>query len=164
MDPDLAFSVNGKPMTDSRPEILAPFPVCITIPVAWGEMDAMQHVNNIIYFRYMETARFAYFERIGFLGPQENGIGPILGSARCVFKFPLTYPDRVWVGAKATQIGDDRFTMRHRIYSESHGRIAADGEGVLVAFDYAANKKAELPPVIRQRIAECEHGYPSLND
>lgn len=124
----------------------------------------MKHVNNIVYFRYMESARFAYFERIGFLGPQESGIGPILGSARCVFKFPLTYPDRVLVGAKVTQIGEDRFTMRHCLYSERHGRLVADGEGVLVAFDYGANKKAELPQVIRQRIGECEHGYPPLDD
>ena len=151
-------------MTDSRPEILAPFPVCIIIPVAWGEMDAMQHVNNIVYFRYMESARFAYFERIGWYGALESGVGPILGSARCAFKFPLTYPDRVWVGAKVTQIGDDRFTMRHRIYSERHDRIVVDGEGVLVAFNYETNKKAKLPQVIRQRITECEDGYPRLND
>jgi acyl-CoA thioester hydrolase len=127
-------------------------------------MDAMQHVNNAVYFRYMESARFAYFERIGWTGALESGIGPILGSARCVFKFPLTFPDRVLVGAKVTQIGNDRFTMRHRFYSERHGRIAADGEGVLVAFDYRINKKAELPQVIRQRIAECENGYPPLDD
>lgn len=151
-------------MSDSRPEALAPFPVCIPVSVAWGEMDAMKHVNNMVYFRYMETARFAYFERIGFFGPPESGIGPILGSVRCAFKFPLTFPDRVWVGAKVTQIGDDRFTMRHRLYSERHSRLAADGEGILVAFNYGTNKKAELPEAVRQRIAELEHGYPPLDD
>jgi acyl-CoA thioester hydrolase len=46
-------------------ESLASCPVIIEIPVAWGEMDALRHVNNIAYFRYFESARIAYFERLG---------------------------------------------------------------------------------------------------
>ena len=147
---------------DSFPEVLAPFPVRITVPVVWGEMDAMQHVNNTVYFRYMETARFAYFERLEWVPPLATDIGPILGSIRCRFRFPVTYPDRVHVGAKVTRIEGDRFTMRHLLVSARHARIAAEGEGVLVAFDYRANRKAALPPAIRARIEELERGVPPL--
>jgi len=150
-------------MTEAFADALAPFPVRITIPVAWGEMDAMQHVNNIVYFRYMETARFAYFERIGWARPlSDTRIGPILASARCLFKFPLTFPDNVIVGTKVTQIERDRFTMRHRLMSERHRRLAAEGEGVIVAYDYGINRKAELPEAIRARIEELERGAPPL--
>ena len=132
-------------MTEAFSDALAPFPVRITIPVAWGEMDAMQHVNNIVYFRYMESARFAYFERIGWTRPlSDSRIGPILASARCLFKFPLTFPDNVIVGTKVTRIEGDRFTMRHRLMSERHGRLAAEGEGVIVAYDYGASRKAQI--------------------
>ena len=49
----------------------------IEIPVAWGEMDSMGHVNNIVYFRYFETARMNYLERIGFIEEMNRtGIGP----------------------------------------------------------------------------------------
>ena len=75
------------------------YPVTIEVPVAWGEMDAFQHVNNIVYFRYFESARIAYFDKIGIWEFMEaDGVGPILASTRCSFKIPLAFPDTVTVG------------------------------------------------------------------
>lgn len=133
------------------------FPVVIELPVAWGEMDAMGHVNNVVYFRYFESARLAYFERVGFLAEMKrSGIGPILRSTRCDFRQALTYPDRVWIGASAGELGDDRFVMRYRIVSESSTRVAAEGDGLVVAYDYRALKKAPLPEAIREKIESLE--------
>ena len=92
-------------------DLLAGYPVVIEIPVAWGEMDAFQHVNNTVYFRYFESGRIAYFEHSGWTTRERTGdIGPILASVTCRFKFPLTFPDRVLVGTRADTIGEDRFT------------------------------------------------------
>jgi acyl-CoA thioester hydrolase len=138
-------------------EKLAGYPVVIEIPVAWGEMDAFQHVNNIVYLRYFESARVAYFTRVGlFPRLPERPIGAILASVQCAFKFPLTYPDTVWAGSRVTEIGEDRFTMRHVVVSQRHGRLAAEGEGVVVSYDYAAGRKAPLPEEMRRKIAEIE--------
>ena len=60
---------------------LADYPVVVEIPVAWGEMDAFGHLNHAVYFRYMETARILYFEKLEipeFLG--RDPVGPILGA------------------------------------------------------------------------------------
>jgi len=66
----------------------------IQITVAWGEMDAFQHVNNVVYFKYFESARINYFEETGINAHmQTTGVGPILGNTQCRFKAPLTYPD-----------------------------------------------------------------------
>lgn len=144
----------GRPTPE---EILAPFPVVISLPVVWGEMDAFNHVNNIVYFRYFESARIAYFERLLLLEYQRaHGIGPILGQIGCRFKFPLTYPDTVRVGVRVTEIGADRFVMEHVVVSERHGREAARGEGVAVSYDYAAGRKTALPPEIVARIRALE--------
>lgn len=138
-------------------ELLKDFPVVIEVPVAWGDMDAFQHVNNTVYFRFFESARIAYFEKIDLMGlMQETGIGPILATANCRFKIPLTYPDRVSVGARVISTGDDRFTMAYVAVSHRHGKIAALGEGELVVFDYGKNHKTALPDVLRDRIAEVE--------
>ena len=105
-------------------ELLAEFPVIIEIPVAWGEMDAFQHVNNIVYFRYFESGRIAYLERTGLMAAMtEHGVGPILASASCKFKFPLTYPDRVLVGVRVGDIGADRFAMLERQAAAEGRRI-----------------------------------------
>ena len=138
-------------------DLMAHCPVVVVIPVAWGEMDAFQHVNNIVYFRYFETARIAYFQRLDLMGLMEQtGIGPILGSVQCQFKIPLTYPDTVSVGTRISKIGADRFTMEYVVVSHKHQKIAAQGEGVIVSFNYHENRKTPLPDVWRERIAALE--------
>jgi acyl-CoA thioester hydrolase len=137
--------------------LLEGYPVVVEIPVAWGEMDSFQHVNNVVYFRYFESARIAYSEKIGLQEYKEKtGIGPILGSTSCKYKLPLTYPDTVSVGAKIVSIEEDRFTMKYVIVSHRHGKIAADGDGVVVIYDYNEGRTTTLPDAIRLRIQELE--------
>jgi len=138
-------------------DILKSYPVIIDIPVAWGEMDAMQHVNNIVYFRYIESVRMAYFERLGLLNRlSETGVGPILAWTSCRFRRALTYPDTVSVGTRVTKIDADRFTMETLIVSHSMNDVAAESEGIVVTFNYREQKKTPIPPEIRQRIEQLE--------
>lgn len=145
------------PVTDEDPiaELLADFPVTVEIPVAWGDMDAMGHVNNAVYFRYFETARIECFAELG-LGSieQSDSVGPILHSASCRFRIPLTHPDTVTVGAQVGEVSSDRFVMRYRVVSHRHGAVAADGESLIVTFDYATGKKAEVPDDLAARLME----------
>lgn len=136
---------------------LSEFPVVLETPVAWGEMDALGHVNNIVYFRYFESARMLYFQKMGFWEyMQETGIGPILGFTSCKFRKPLRYPDRVKVGARTSNILNDRFIMNYAIASENLGGIVAEGEGVIVMYDYRTNSKTTLPNDIRQKLESIE--------
>jgi acyl-CoA thioester hydrolase len=138
-------------------EIIRDYPVIIELPIAWGEMDAFQHVNNVVYFKYFESARISYFERLNFIEfMDKTGIGPILASTQCRYKIPLTYPDRVTVGAKVETIEEERFLMKYAVVSHKHKKIAALGEGVIVTFDYQKNKKAIIPDEIRRRIIDLE--------
>ena len=137
--------------------LLNSYPVVIEIPVAWGDMDAFQHVNNVMYFRYFESARIAYFEKLKFQDHMiQTGIGPILANTQCRFKIPMTYPDRVRVGAKVDLIDEDRFLMKYVVVSHRHRNVAASGEGMLVTFNYHENKKAPIPDEIRLRITALE--------
>lgn len=138
-------------------ELLDDYPVIVDFPIAWGDMDAFQHVNNIMYFKYFESARISYFERIDLIKVMnETGIGPILASTQCKFIIPLTYPDEVMVGAKVDSMEDDRFTMKYAIVSGRHGKVAAVGEGVLVTYNYKSNRKAPIPNEIKDRISSLE--------
>ena len=138
-------------------KLLEGYPVVINIPIAWGEMDAFQHVNNVSYFRYFESARIMYSEKLGLLTLRERtGIGPILGSANCRYKFPLTYPDTISVGTKITDMTEDRFTMKYMIVSHKHQKIAAEGDGVIVMYNYNEGKKTAIPEEIRKKILAFE--------
>ena len=141
--------------------LLKDYPVTIEFPVAWGEMDAMNHVNNIVYFRYFESARIAYFEKMDLIGYMiETGTGPILATTSCKFKIPLSYPDKVLIGAKVVSIEEDRFIMNYLVVSTKHQKVAAEGDGVIVTFNYRESKKVTLPEVVRQKILDVEKSAP----
>lgn len=137
--------------------VLAGFPIVISVPVAWGEMDAFGHVNNIVYFRYFESARIAYLDAIGFRGGAgTGGVGPILASTHCRFRRALVYPDSVRVGARTTDVAADRFTMEYMTVSDGQADVVAEGGGVVVAYDYVNGTRAGLPADVRARIAGLE--------
>ena len=139
------------------PDLFTAFPVVVEIPVRWGDMDPFQHVNNTVYFRYFEIARIGYFERLDLIEfLKGERLGPILGAIDCRFRFPITYPDTVLVGTRVVQMGDDRFVMEHRLVSQAHQIIAAEGNGTIVTFDYVAQGKAPIPAEVRQLVLDLE--------
>jgi acyl-CoA thioester hydrolase len=144
------------------PAELALFPAKIRIPVQWGDQDAFGHVNNVVYFRWFESARIAYLERIG-LGEKHEGkttsgdnIGPILAAIGCNYRKQIKYPDTVIIGARIIRIGRSSLTMAHMLWSQAHQAIAADGESTIVVFDYAANHPRRVPDEFRELIEKLE--------
>jgi len=139
-------------------ENLAQFPVIIKIPILWGHMDAYQHVNNVIFFRFFESVRIAYFDRIGFTTLKNTiGIGPILASTECKYKIPLKYPDKVSIGAKITKLEEDRFTMKYILISHQLNKLAAEAKAIVVSYDYINDQKVSIPQQIRSKIIELEN-------
>jgi acyl-CoA thioester hydrolase len=131
-------------------DLLSEYPVHIEIPVAWGEMDAFGHLNNVVYFRYIESGRVAYLRAlhgVSFMGG--TGIGPILASVQCRFRSPVTFPDTLIVGTRMRDMKMDRFTMEHRLVSKTQARIVAEGEGLVVAYDYTLGSKTPIPDDVR---------------
>jgi len=131
--------------------------VIVDFPVAWGEMDAFQHVNNVVYFRYFESVRMAYFDKIGVNEAKKlTAIGPILASTQCRFKAPLSYPDTVSIATRVVDISEDRFTMKYYVKSHASGRVVAEGDGLVVFYDYNNNCKHGIPEQISQKIKEFD--------
>lgn len=144
-------------MNMTHPELVL-FPIIIELDVAWGEMDSYAHVNNVVYFRYFENARIAYLDRIGWLASmQEKGLGPIVASTQARFRKPVSHPDHLLVGARITEIQNDRVTFEYRLVSTKLNAVACEGQAVVVSYDYRAGAKAPIPEPIRMAIEELEN-------
>ncbi|MBC7473813.1 MAG: acyl-CoA thioesterase [Candidatus Sericytochromatia bacterium] len=137
-------------------DLLKDFPAVSEIPVAWGDMDAFKHVNNVNYIKYFESSRIKYFELIDYLSLIELGIGPILASISCKYKAPVTYPDTLLVGCKVSKLSEDRFINKYIIYSKKLNIITTEGEGVIVSYNYNENKKIPFPEQIINNIIKIE--------
>src|SRR6516165_3374354 len=133
-------------------ELLAGYPVVIQLPVVWGEMDSYRHVNNVVYFRYLESARLEYCARLDwFEFEKQTGIGPILQATQARFRRPLTYPDAISVAARVASLHADRFTLDHRIVSHTQEELVTVGHGTVVTFHYETGKKVPIPDELRKR-------------
>ncbi|MFN7115237.1 MAG: acyl-CoA thioesterase [Saprospiraceae bacterium] len=141
-------------------DLLKDYPARINIPVQWGDMDAAQHVNNVIYLRWFESARIQYFEAIqelmDFTGAAD--LGAILAETYCRYKMPVTFPDTVIVGARVLPDTLDEFSfrMQHIVVSQQHQRIAAEGWTRIVCYDYQQKRKAPIPENLRAKILKLE--------
>ncbi len=166
----LTMSENGKnSLNITRPpehSKLEDFSLAVKINVAWREMDAFGHVNNITYFRYFEDVRLAYFWELGFQNEElfrntpsifsKENVGPILASTSCEYKRPLTYPDVLHVGGRVNDIQEERFYMSYLVVSEKHDSIAAKGEATVVTYDYEKQKPVNVPEELREKIEDLE--------
>ncbi len=138
-------------------ELLAGYPVVIELPVQWGEQDAFGHVNNVIYFRWFESARIAYFGRIGLMKPEDVAqVGPILASSSCDYRRSIVFPDSVRIGIRASRIGRTSIAFEHRIVSLEQRALAAEGTSTTVVYDYAAKRPSPVPDSLRQAIEDLE--------
>ena len=136
---------------------LSDFPVVIELPVFWGDQDAFGHVNNAIYFRWFESARIAYLEKIGLAEKRtDDHIGPILAAINCNYRRQVKYPDVVRIGTRVTRIGRTSVGMEQQIWSRAHAATAADGDSTLVVFDYLAQRPFPVPESLRRAIESIE--------
>ncbi len=134
---------------------LSDFATLHRFPVHWGDMDSAQHVNNLMYLRWAETARVLYFEAIGVnTAFAPGGTGAILAWQDCKYTYPMTYPDTAVVGVRTVEIQEDRFILQTAVFSERHDRLAAVSEQVIVPYDYGKLAKAPLPPAWVKGIEE----------
>lgn len=134
--------------------LLEYYKVRVEYPVHWGDMDAARHVNNLVYLRWAESSRLAYFERMKITNSFSKGIDPILGWQECKYIFPMVYPDVALVGVRAIEIKADRFILESAIFSQQNQRVAAIVRQSIVPYDYEQLKKADLPEDWVQRIRE----------
>jgi acyl-CoA thioester hydrolase len=119
------------------------------IPIRWGDMDAMGHVNNTLYFRYMEVARIEWLHSIG--GPPDpQGCGPVIVNAFCSFIRQLEFPGAVRLKHYAANPGRSSFdtyvTMER---SDDPGTVYAEGGATTVWTDFRAQKSAPMPDWLR---------------
>ena len=121
------------------------------IPIRWGDMDAMGHVNNIVYFRYMEQARISWFEAL--LPRREaawKSTGIVIVNASCNFTRAITYPGTVEVKVFVAKPGRSSVATYYELFIESE--MYADGAAVVVFIDMHTQKPVRIPDDIRTKL------------
>jgi acyl-CoA thioester hydrolase len=115
------------------------------IPMRWGDMDALSHLNNANYFRFIETARVDWFTSLGIVA-SGKGEGPLIVNAFCYFYQQLQYPGEVLLKLYASDVARTTFeTWATFARSDAPERICAAGGGTTMWVDFERQKATTLP-------------------
>ncbi|MCX9158410.1 acyl-CoA thioesterase [Niveibacterium sp. 24ML] len=122
------------------------------IPVRWGDQDALGHVNNTVFFRFMEQARVEWLDQQGFACDPANPQVPVIVHAACTFLQPINYPASVRVKLYVGEPGRSSIQTRYELTDSLDGRLYATGEAKAVWISLNTGKSAPLPQKLLELI------------
>jgi len=123
----------------------------IEIPVRFRDIDGMRHVNNAVYFTYMEQARSEWYRQLKNI-QSITKFNFILAHASCDFKEAIGFGETVVVKATLTKIGNSSFRFAYEIRSKENRTLFATGESVQVCYDYKAKQPIPIPAPFRKML------------
>lgn len=132
------------------------FHFSMPVKIRFRDLDAFGHVNNAVYFTYMEIARMEYFTQIGLLKDDWPPVFFIVAEAACQFKMPLQMDTPLSIQARVSRLGRSSFDMEYHFVDETSGQLLAAGHTVQVSYDYTANCSVPLPDEWRRILMDFE--------
>ena len=133
---------------------LVPEPFIHRERVRFGDLDAMRHLNNVVYLRYFESARIAYLSELSPdhspANPERGSYGLIFAEGHINYRSPVQFDDEVEVRCTIAEVRRSAFRMNFEMHVGE--RLAAEGYGWLVGFDYAAQEAIRLPEELRSAL------------
>ena len=133
-------ALSNESLSNTRPDELAHYPIIHHQPIHWGEMDAFNHLNNVVFYRYAESARIGYLQALGMF---DGSMVTVLAQSSCQYLRPVTYPDTLLLGVRCQRLGHTSIVIEYSYYSCAQKVIVATADAVIVRLD--SNGKDKLP-------------------
>lgn len=136
----------------ATPAALQHYPIIYSQVVQWGEMDALNHLNNVVYYRYAESARIHYLQALDLF----EGSAMLLAHSSCQYLRPVTYPDTLLIGLRCQRLGNTSLIIEYSYYSEQQREIVAEAQAVIVRLDSNSEHKLPWTAAERKRLLALE--------
>lgn len=124
--------------------------------IQWGEMDAFNHLNNVVYYRYAESARIAYLQALGMF---DGSMVTMLAHSSCQYLRPVAYPDTLLIGVRCQRLGTTSIVIEYAYYSRQQQAIVATAEAVIVRLESLAESKLPWTSAERNRLLAAEKKF-----
>ena len=128
------------------------------IEVRYGDLDPQGHVNNAKFLTYFEQARMAYWVKLGLFTKDQSfmELGIILADVHISYRAPVFYGQNIKVGVHVARLGSKSMTWKQNIVDADTGKELANGEVIMVAYDYKEEKSIAVPQEWREKIGAFE--------
>ncbi|MFA6260147.1 MAG: acyl-CoA thioesterase [Bacteroidia bacterium] len=132
------------------------YPLSLTLRIDWSEMDEFSHINNLMFMKYIQSARVNYWQQIGLYQYfKEHRIGPMQILVNCRLIQPLFFPGEVTIKTRTVYIKNTSFSFEHALFNEQQ-ELVAEGTDVMVMYDFNRNEKVTFPAGFREAIELLE--------
>jgi len=130
-------------------------PFAVVERVRFGDLDAMQHMNNVEFLRYFETARIAYLESLSpeHTPTSRSDFGFIFAECQISYRSPAFYGEEIRTEIVPQKIGNASLQLGFTMQAVGDDRLVAEGHGTLVGYDYARGTSNPLPNELRELLA-----------
>lgn len=135
------------------PDALAQYPIIHPQTIHWGEMDAFNHLNNVVYYRYAESARIAYLQELGMF---DGNMVTVLAQSSCQYLRPVVYPDTLLLGVRCQRLGSTSIVIEYSYYSCAQQAVVAIADAVIVRLDSKGKNKVPWTEEERARLVVLE--------
>ena len=146
-------ALSNESLGNARPDELAHYPIIHHQPIHWGEMDAFNHLNNVVFYRYAESARIVYLQALGMF---DGSMVTVLAQSSCQYLRPVTYPDTLLLGVRCQRLGNTSIVIEYSYYSCAQKVIVATADAVIVRLDSDGKDKLPWTNEERERLVALE--------
>ncbi len=127
------------------------WPFSLELKVLFRDLDAMVHVNNAVYFTYLEQARTEYYLKLAGKA-KVSDMDFILASAKCDYKSSVSIDDKIIVYVKPDKVGKTSWSFQYEIKEKDSNRLIAEAETIQVAYNYKKGRKKKINPQLKQKL------------
>lgn len=138
---------------NNKPNELQNYAVVYKQVVAWGELDAFNHLNNVVYYRYAESARIYYLYELSMFAADNV---TVLAHSSCNYLRPVFFPDTLQIGVRCKKLGNTSIVFDYVFYSEQQQAVVATAEAVVVSLDAQGKNKQAWTAEQRKQVLELE--------
>ena len=146
-------ALSNESLSNASPDELAHYPIIHHQPIHWGEMDAFNHLNNVVFYRYAESARIGYLQALGMF---DGSMVTVLAQSSCQYLRPVTYPDTLLLGVRCQRLGNTSIVIEYSYYSCAQKVIVATADAVIVRLDSDGKDKLPWTNEERERLVALE--------
>lgn len=114
------------------------YPTIFEQVMAWGDMDVFEHLNNVRYYEYAQSARIDHLTRTGIF---DQGNYTVIVATSCQYRRSVLFPDTLWIGTRLTKIGNTSLSHEYCYYSLAQQKVVATGESVVVHMNAQGQKQ-----------------------
>ncbi len=129
------------------------FPHFLAIPTRWMDNDAYQHVNNVVYYSYFDTAVNRFLIDHGVLDIHTDRVVGMVVDTGCSYFSSIAFPDTVHVGVRVAKLGNSSVRYELALFRNDAVSPAAAGHFVHVYVDRDTNRPVPVPVAARALLA-----------